>query len=582
MNKRLRSKIWSVTLTALFSTFIYIPQASATACSPTTTTYGSYTVLSFTTTTSGCTWTAPSDMFLADILIIGGGGGGGGTAYAGGGGGGGFAEKTNQEISPGSSFTIVVGDGGNGGSNPAPGSNIDSNGQNGQDSKIVFPDAVTITATGGGYGAGYDAAGSFAGEPGGSGGSGGGSSENNATSAASTQQSFSGWTTKGNIGGLSPNNKSGFGHSNGSKAGGGGGGAGSAGSPADGAIGVHTGGAGGSGFASSIRTGSAITYSAGGDGGSNGNGTARTNEAANTGNGGDGANWNGTALVGAKGGSGIVVFRYIPNYKLPIPQIWLGKYSIDCPLPNPSENELIQTANKITPVTASSENLVGKNISQETLDLVGQNEIYFDFWSNKVKTATIELPTYGCSDKLVRVKQNSSVQFIAGGFNLQSEARGYLQTPEGTWFDLTGVTLTKDTAAFLHTIKFVQPGKYLIVLSEQPDVDQHKIPTYGYKNARFVLEVSKKKSSLSTSSEPAKTSNAQSIALENLETVAQVSPWQEKNSNPIYLYLLIITLFSFLYFVNKKPALSNYPEINIEDKFANFIEEMYSNIKINK
>ena len=77
------------------------------------------------------------------------------------------------------------------------------------------------------------------------------------------------------------------------------------------------------------------------------------------------------------------VLRYIPNYdpSAPVrsPQIWLGKYSIDCPLPNPSDNELIQTANKITPVTASSENLVGKNISQETLDLVGKNEIYFDF-----------------------------------------------------------------------------------------------------------------------------------------------------------------------------------------------------------
>ncbi|MFZ9360843.1 MAG: hypothetical protein ACO249_05895, partial [Candidatus Nanopelagicales bacterium] len=322
--------------------------------------------------------------------------------------------------------------------------------------------------------------------------------------------------------------------------------------------------------------------------GGNGGGYAATTTGVagtnNSGNGGSAGNRNGGGAAGGNGGSGIFVLRYIPNYDptAPVrsPQIWLGKYSIDCPLPNPSEKELIQTANKITPVTASSENLVGKNISQETLDLVGQNEIYFDFWSNKVKTATIELPTYGCSDKLVRVKQNSSVQFIAGGFNLQSEARGYLQTPEGTWFDLTGVTLTKDTAAFLHTIKFVQPGKYLIVLSEQPDVDQHKIPTYGYKNARFVLEVSKKKSTLSTSSEPAKTSNAQSIALENLETVAQVSPWQEKNSNPIYLYLSIITLFSFLYFVNKKPALSNYPEITIEDKFANFIEEMYSNIKL--
>jgi len=556
----------------LLPTFMFIPQASATSCSPTSTTYGSYTVLSFTTTGT-CTWTAPSDISTADILLIGGGGGGGGGAFGGGGGAGGFVEKLNHTVTSGNNYTVIVGSGGTGGTNSLSNPNA---GADGDDSTFDG-----LTAKGGGGGAGFLSGGigdrTLA--KGRSGGSGGGASEGGGASSggSSTQGSFTGATTSGNIGGSSVAADS--------KSGGGGGGAGSAGGPSEVST-RYVGGIGGSGASSTLRTGSAVTYSAGGDGGSNGESATRSNEASNTGNGGDGAHWNGsTPYFGGDGGSGILVIRYIANISSDgsstSPQIWLGKYSIDCPLPNPSDNDLIQTANKITPVTASSENLVGKNISQETLDLVGQNEIYFDFWSNKVKTATIELPTYGCSDKLVRVKQNSSVQFIAGGFNLQSEARGYLQTPEGTWFDLTGVTLTKDTAAFLHTIKFVQPGKYLIVLSEQPDVDQHKIPTYGYKNARFVLEVTKKKSTLSTSSEPAKTSNAQSIALENLETVAQVSPWQEKNSNPIYLYLLIITLFSFLYFVNKKPALSNYPEINIEDKFANFIEEMYSNIKIN-
>ena len=568
MQKRLHPKIWAVTLSALFSTFIYIPQASASACAPTSTSYGSYTVLSFTTTGT-CTWTAPSDIYVADILLIGGGGGAGGGAFAGGGGAGGFVEKLNHTTTAGTTYTIVVGAGGNGGGTPL---SPPQNGVAGGDTSFD-----SIIAVGGGYGGGYDGSSSVQGQAGGNGGSGGGSSENNAGISTSTQLSYSGATTLGNSGGKSDRATP----PAGTKAGGGGGGAGGVGANA--ILVSSTGGAGGAGYASSIRTGSPITYAAGGNGGGYAATTTGVAGTSNSGNGGSAGNWNGGGAAGGNGGSGIFVLRYIPNYDptAPVrsPQIWLGKYSIDCPLPNPSEKELIQTANKITPVTASSENLVGKNISQETLDLVGQNEIYFDFWSNKVKTATIELPTYGCSDKLVRVKQNSSVQFIAGGFNLQSEARGYLQTPEGTWFDLTGVTLTKDTAAFLHTIKFVQPGKYLIVLSEQPDVDQHKIPTYGYKNARFVLEVSKKKSTLSASSEPAKTSNAQSIALENLETVAQVSPWQEKNSNPIYLYLLIITLFSFLYFVNKKPALSIYPEINIEDKFANFIEEMYSNIK---
>ena len=67
-------KISFAILIGIVSSFLFIPAANAAACSPTSTTYGSYTVLSFTTTGT-CTWTAPNDIYVADILLIGGGGG---------------------------------------------------------------------------------------------------------------------------------------------------------------------------------------------------------------------------------------------------------------------------------------------------------------------------------------------------------------------------------------------------------------------------------------------------------------------------------------------------------------------------
>ena len=562
------------------STFVFIPAANATACSPTTTTYGSYTVLSFTTTGT-CTWTAPSDMTSADILIVGGGGGGGGTAYAGGGGAGGLAEKSNQTISPNTSFTIVVGNGGSGGAALAPGAGAANNGSSGGDTSITFPDSTVVTAKGGGYGAGYDSAGGFAGRVGADGGSGGGSSENKAVSSSSTQQTFSGWTTKGSAGGLSPDNGTGRGTGLGTKAGGGGGGAGSVGANANAS--TNTGGTGGSGYANSFRTGSAVTYAAGGDGGSNGVGTTRSAEPANSGNGGDGANWNGTALLGGDGGSGIVVFRYIPysaTTSSADPQIWLGKHSIECPIPNPGKKETIKTANKVTPVDANFENLVGRNISQQTLDLMGEKEIYFDFWSEKIKTATIELPTYGCSDKLVKIKKNNSIQFIAGGFNLQSEARGYLQTPDGKWFDLTGVTLYKDTAAFLHTIKFVQPGTYVIVLSEQPNTDAGLLPTYGYKNARFVLNVSEKsKAKKSITAKVSSRSTQESVEPRDFKALSQRSVWTNETTNSNYSYLLIACgLMLFFFYRRRNLSFNTIEPINVDHKFTNYVENLYEQI----
>lgn len=167
----------------------------------------------------------------------------------------------------------------------------------------------------------------------------------------------------------------------------------------------------------------------------------------------------------------------------------IGRYSIICPDANPGQKEEIYYANNIIPINKNNQNLIGITITQKTLTNLGNYGIIFDHWSNKVKTATIKLSKYGCTDKLVKVNRNKPIQFIVGGFNLQSEARGYLRTPDGKWFDLTGVNLYQDTAAFLHTLIFTKPGAYLIVFSQAPNTDTGIIPTYGYNNARFMVLV---------------------------------------------------------------------------------------------
>ena len=189
----------------------------------------------------------------------------------------------------------------------------------------------------------------------------------------------------------------------------------------------------------------------------------------------------------------------------------IGRYSITCPDANPGKNEEIDYTNNVIPVTKDNQNLVGKTISQNTLTELGNKGIIFDHWSNKVKTATIELSNFGCNDKLLNISRNKPIQFIAGGFKLQSEARGYLRTPDGKWFDLTGVTLYKDTAAFLHTLRFTKSGTYLIVIAQAPNTDSGFVPTYGYNNARFMVVINNKKFNDLTNAKSTSTTVAENI-----------------------------------------------------------------------
>jgi PHD/YefM family antitoxin component YafN of YafNO toxin-antitoxin module len=201
-----------------------------------------------------------------DFLIIAG-GGGGAYFYGGGGGAGGYrnsystessggggSSETSLALTPGVTYTVVIG-GGGAGTPGTPGTA--NNGTSGSDSSLSGSGITTITSTGGGGagGAGAD------GLDGGSGGGGGGSigTGGSAGGSGTANQGFDGQTTPGDVQGT-------------------GGGAGASGA------------SGGTGLASSI-TGSSVTRGQGGS----------APATANTGNGG--------IKDGGNGQSGVLILR---------------------------------------------------------------------------------------------------------------------------------------------------------------------------------------------------------------------------------------------------------------------------------
>ena len=270
----------------------------------TKTTYSTYTVHTFLTTSPFEVAHAPPS-FACDILVVGGGGAGGSGEYgayeAGGGGAGGMRAFPNQPVDNGS-YTATVGDGG---AAVAPGY---AQGY-GEYSELSLPSP--LRSEGGGVGGQGDIAGS------GFGGSGGGCRRGGSPGgkdrvAGTPSPSPSPVPAQGNNGGA--------GYSAGaSSGGGGGGGAGGAG----GGGGSNSGGAGGAGLQNAYRTGSNVYYAGGGGGvGFNGNGGAGGSSiggtggdsggagTTNTGSGGGAGDNNGPTNNGGDGGPGIIVIRY--------------------------------------------------------------------------------------------------------------------------------------------------------------------------------------------------------------------------------------------------------------------------------
>jgi hypothetical protein len=253
------------------------------------------------------TWTVPTGVTAADMLVVGGGGaggsGGGGHIAAGGGGGGEVIENLGTSVTPGTRFTITVGAGGIGGVGT---SSSPTAGTAGGSSTLSAPGFTTITSRGGGQGATYSinagavlAAGTGASVAGGGGGAAQVSLYAAGTGGVSNGGSGNNHTTDGNY-----------------QTGGGGGGAGGNGSNATGTLPGAGGpgknsvilgtllGGGGGGAKRSSTGGSGSTATAGG--GAGGWGAAGTAGTANTGGGGGGS---GGATDGANGGSGVVVIR---------------------------------------------------------------------------------------------------------------------------------------------------------------------------------------------------------------------------------------------------------------------------------
>ena len=251
--------------------------------------------------TSSATFSVPSGITSADVLIVAGGGGGAGgdPVNAGGGGGaGGLVFFPAYPLTASGTITVTVGCGGSGGT----GSNPGNPGSTAQDSVFGSPGdpglstGGVLTAKGGG--AGESAGGSSS--PGGSGGGGSGPTGGGGVGQGiqPTQPGNSGAYGHGNPGGA-----------NGagpvvSRAGGGGG-AGQAGSPG-GCCGTP-GGEGGDGRAYTIADGTTPVYYAGGGGGGSGApGPARTGLTGGQGGGGNGGAFNaqGSAGTDTKGGGG--------------------------------------------------------------------------------------------------------------------------------------------------------------------------------------------------------------------------------------------------------------------------------------
>ncbi len=168
---------------------------------------------------------------------------------------------------------------------------------------------------------------------------------------------------------------------------------------------------------------------------------------------------------------------------------WVGAQSITCPAPNPWVKEQLGFSTNANPVLITAENTVGKTITSASYKALKSSGVVFDTVSKKVSTATETLPLYGCKDKLLIGKVNQPIQFIAGGYTLQSDAHGYINTADLKWHDTNSVTLYTNTAAFMHTIKFTKTGQYVVVLTEQPDTSRGLIPTYGVRSVRFVINI---------------------------------------------------------------------------------------------
>ena len=316
-----------------------INEAHALTATGGTITYsGGYTIHTFTT--SG-TFTVTSGSGSVEYLVVAGGGASG--SNGGGGGAGGFRTATGYAVTVGA-YTVTIGAGGTGGAAQHGGDGGNS----------VFD---TITSVGGGGGGSND----DGQRDGRNGGSGGGSGNGGGTGTGGT-----GTGGQGNDGGDATSAAANF-------SSGGGGGASAVGADTPNS---NSGGDGGAGTSSSI-SGASVCYAGGGGGhvqtaGTAGLGTCGGGDAvilavgnAGTANTGGGA---GGGTVGANGGSGIVIIRYIPTAQ---------PYAVT-DLTNPSETPTTESLDWTAPYAGGGgQYIIGYQINKTSP------------WSNPVNTILV-------------------------------------------------------------------------------------------------------------------------------------------------------------------------------------------------
>lgn len=232
------------------------------------------------TTSGSYSWTAPTNVYAVSVVCVGAGGGGGATGGSGGGGGGGggLGYKNNILVTPGTSYTVVVGAGGSG---------------DGGDSYFISTSDVCGFGGSGGSGATGGTGGNYTGEGGGN----GGSPDNSGISDSTGGGGAGGYS--GNGGGSSINQ-------NGADGAGGGGGGGAAGGSSDaagggGGVGIYGEGTSGSGGAYDGSNGGGGSGGSSGSAGGNGSDSSATNTGGAYGGGGGGSELSGENGAGAGG-----------------------------------------------------------------------------------------------------------------------------------------------------------------------------------------------------------------------------------------------------------------------------------------
>lgn len=215
------------------------------------------------TTAGTYSWTAPAGITSVCVVCV---GGGGGTGYSGGGGGG-LGWKNNIAVTPGQSYTVVVGAGGTGTTGAT-----DTVATSGGDS--YFINATTVKGGGGGKGRYFDqaggissggTAGTYVGDGGGNGGAGGMGRDAYGGAASGGAGGYAG---NGGDGGMATGGLDYAGNPGSGGAGGGGGADGYYGGGGGGGVGLLGQGASGTAGAKGPRTSGTLgTSGTGGSGG---------------------------------------------------------------------------------------------------------------------------------------------------------------------------------------------------------------------------------------------------------------------------------------------------------------------------